>query len=779
MEARRPAVSNDNVKPHESGNSRRLREGTLREILIVLMRGKWIVLACVLLVTLIAALVTMLTEPTYESVSLILVGNKGGEAALPFLDLTGTSPKLVNELETLKSLAVAEAVARRLLQRGSIDSARGQGLNIAAGVKKDSPGSIGEVVKRLQKHVEITAVKESDIIRLLARSPGRQEAQLILSTYIDVFGERNREMTLEKSKAVREFLQDQVKSKREALNGRDSSLQDYMRKSNVVSLDEETKRLVEQIAQLEAAQGGLDVEISVKRNTLNAYVEELRKLEPNVAKSMGEYGDTYIKLLQDQLAKLEVQRDVAVTQNAGGEGMTLYPEQIKAFDAQMATLRKKLEERTKEYLSSMVPGSTHPGAQDGSTGYLGEVKQKLVEQRIELSGLLARKEALERVLLQTSEQFDQLPRKTIALAQLQRARLSSEKLYLMVEERFNEASIKEHSEFAEIAVIDPPSIPEDPISPRVALNIMLAALGGLAIGVAVVLIRAATDVRFHSPEDVTRHGYKLYATIRRIRWIKKDAKGRSGLREDGRWYDTRLVPLFHPFDPATESYRHLLTRLIRGEGEGIPKRIMFTSANPGEGKTTTLANLAVTAAQLRKRVLVIDADLRRPTLHKLFNIAPSPGLSDYIRGSHQFNEVVRVEVLENLDVICCGTQVENSARILTSWRLKEFLEKLAPAYDLFLFDTPPLLAVTDPALLCSSMDLSLIVVSGEGTRIDQLERADDTLKAAGARATGVVFNNYDIKKAYGGAYKTDLYSYTEYSYTSPGRKRQEPKLGKL
>lgn len=772
-------MPNDNVRPHESAHSRGSRESTLREVLIVLMRGKWIVLACTILVTSVAVVFTLMTEPTYESICLILVGNRGGEAALPFLEITGTSAKMVNELETLRSLAIAEVVAMRLLQKGTIDSARRQELSIVAGAKKGTLAPVGEVVKRLQKRVDITAVKESDIIRLLARSPGRQEAPLILSTYIDVFSERNREMILEKSKAVREFLQDQMKAKREALNERDSSLQDYMRKSNVVSLDEETRRLVEQIAQLEAAHGGLDVEISVKRNTLNSYVEELRKLEPSVAKSMGEYGDTYIKLLQDQLARLEVQRDLAATQNAGGDGATMYPEQIKAYDAQMAMLRKKLGERTKEYLNSMVPGATRAGSQDGSTGYLAEVKQKVIEQRIELSGLLARKEALERVLLQTNEQFDQLPSKTITLAKLQRARLSSEKLYLMVEERFNEASIKEHSEFAEIAVIDPPSIPEDPVSPRILMNVILSLLGGLASGIAVVLVRAAIDVRFHSPEDVTRHGYKLYATIRRIRWIKKNAQGRSALREDGRWYDTRLVPLFHPFDPATESYRHLLTRLIRGEGEGIPKRIMFTSANPGEGKTTTLANLAVTAAQLRKRVLVIDADLRRPTLHKLFNIAPSPGLSDYIRGSHKFNEVVRVEVLENLDVICCGSQVENSARILTSWRLNEFLEKLAPAYDLFLFDTPPLLAVTDPALLCSSMDLSLIVVSGEGTRIDQLERADDTLKAAGARATGVVFNNYDIRKAYGGAYKTDLYSYTEYSYTSPGGKRQHPKLHRL
>ncbi len=758
------------------------RQIRLQEVLAVLLRGKWVILATALGVTLAVAVINMLMKPVYESSALVLVDTKGSQVAFPFMDLAGggASTKLANEIETLRSHAVAAAVADRLMEKRYADSARHQQLFILAGSRRGETASPAEVTRRLEKGVDINPIKETDIIKITARSQGREEAALIVSTYTSVFGERNREMSLEKSRAVREFLQDQMKAQKSSLNEKDSTLQDYMRKSNVVSLDEETKKLVEQMAQLEAASGSLDVEITVKKNTLASYTQELARLEPRVAKTVGDYGDSYIRLLQDQLAKLEVQRDIAVSQNPGARVESSYADQISGLDAQMAALKKKLEERTRDYLSTLSPASTRPSREADGMGYLGEVKQKIVEERIALNGLLARKGALDRVLAGTEQQFNALPRKEITLAKLQRARLSNEKLYLMVEEKYNEAAIKERSEFADIAVIDPASVPDEPVSPRILFNVFLGVLGGLALGVAVVLVRSATDVRFHTPDDVARSGYKLFATIRRIRWIKP-GKARSGILEDGRWYDTRLVPLFHPFDPATESYRHLLASIIGGEGHARPKRIMFTSANPGEGKTTTVANLAVTAAQLRKRVLLIDADLRRPSLHKLFNIAPSPGLSDYIKGIHRFDEVVRVEVLENLDVICCGTPAENSARILTSWRLKEFLEKLAPAYDLFLFDTPPMLAVTDPALVCSSMDLALLVVSGGVTKAEQLERAEDMLKAAGASATGVVFNNYDIRKAYGSGYKTDLYGYTEYSYTSPtgGQKERGNKLRRL
>ncbi len=288
-----------------------------------------------------------------------------------------------------------------------------------------------------------------------------------------------------KSRIVREFLQSQMSSKHQQLDNSERTLQSYMTRSGVVSLDAETERVVKQLSQLEATRDALGVEIAAAQKTLSSLKAELAVQEPNVAKAMGESNDAYIKLLQSQIARLEVQRDLIVAQNTQETsvqvGMTA--DKLGDLDRQVAQLKKTLRSRTESFLGSVVPEGKDQNGSQGSAGVLGLFKQKIIEQQIELDGLAAKKEALDNVIVDYEQQFNQIPQKSIELAKLQRSRLSSEKLYLLVEEKFNEAAITETSELGSVNVIDPAVAPHEPISPRPLVNMALATILGLGAGV--------------------------------------------------------------------------------------------------------------------------------------------------------------------------------------------------------------------------------------------------------------------------------------------------------
>jgi tyrosine-protein kinase Etk/Wzc len=303
-----------------------------------------------------------------------------------------------------------------------------------------------------------------------------------------------------KSRSVREFLQSQLQEKHSSLENNERSLQDYMKSSGVVSLDAEVGKVVKQLSELEATRDGLDIEFKSLSRTLVSYKEELTRLEPGVAKAMAQSNDAYIRRLQEELAQREVQRSVIIAQNPDVRGDRDFSDKIKGLDSQIAELKKNLQERVQSFLQVLLPGDATSAGKEGSlAGFLPQVKQKIIEIQVELDGLAAKKTALGRVIAEYEKQFNQIPQKSIELAKMQRARLSSEKLYLLVEEKFNEAAIAETSEFGYVTVMDPATIPESPVSPKVMLNLILALLVGLGLGVAVVFIRARTDLRVRTP----------------------------------------------------------------------------------------------------------------------------------------------------------------------------------------------------------------------------------------------------------------------------------------
>jgi tyrosine-protein kinase Etk/Wzc len=746
------------------------RESHFQEYLSILLRGKWIILASFVLVTAATAIFTLKTKPVYEASSLVLIDMKGKQGQLPFFDFTGSSTfnKITNELEILKSRSMAEAVAADLLKQVNLDGPHSPIIPILQILVDDVPrkelATPAQVGARLLRSVTFAPIRDSDIIKITAKSTDPREAALLANTYTKVYAERNMNASRTRSRAVREFLQDQLTSKKIALDSAESSLQGYMRTAGMVSLDGQSNKVVQQLSQLEATRDAIEVEIRSKTKALASYREEIAKQEPKVAKTLGESSDAYIKMLQEKLAALEVQRDVVIAQNPTLAGQTIYSEKLKEIDSQIAALKKNLQGKTQAFLKSIGPGE----GGGGSAAFIAQIKQKVIEQQIELEALNARKRALSAVIGEYEGQFNQIPEKSIELAKLQRARLSNEKLYLLVEEKYNEAAITEKSEFGYVDIVDPAVVPGSPVSPDIRKNIMLGALVGLALGIAIVLLRSYLDVRVRTPEDLKRFGYvSLSAIIHMAQELEKtetNANGNDEALGHNTAFDPHLVAHFNPLSPLSESYRRLRTNVLYAQLDTPLRSFLITSPNPSEGKSTTISNLAIAFAQAEKKVLLVDADMRRPTIHTSFGLSKNPGMTDLFVGTSTFEEVVNKHVVDNLDILCCGTTPPNPAELLGSKRMQDFIKQMTIKYDLVLFDSPPLLAVTDAAVLSTIVDGAILVVSAGATRAAAIHRASEFLTTVGGKLLGCVLNNFDVKKAYGGYYGSYSYNYYGYGY---------------
>jgi capsular exopolysaccharide synthesis family protein len=281
-----------------------------------------------------------------------------------------------------------------------------------------------------------------------------------------------------------------------------------------------------------------------------------------------------------------------------------------------------------------------------------------------------------------------------------------------------------------LTVVQPAIPPSNAISPRPLTDALLAVVVALVVVSALVFLYEFIDDALRDADDVTETlGLPTLGQIERMR----GEKGRKGFY--------RLVAILYPRSPAAEAYRSLRTNLDFASLDRPLRSLLVTSAVPGEGKTVTSANLAVVAAQGGRRVLLIDADLRRPGVHKMFNLENGPGFADLIRNP-QIGPASLTQATEqpNLSVLTTGAPPPNPTEVVGSQRARALFETLADQYDLVVVDSPPIQVFADAPILSSFMDGTLLVVESRRGRRAQLRAAQAALVRAGATILGVVLN---------------------------------------
>ncbi len=305
-----------------------------------------------------------------------------------------------------------------------------------------------------------------------------------------------------------------------------------------------------------------------------------------------------------------------------------------------------------------------------------------------------------------------------------------------------------------------------PSAPVFATNLLLGLVLGLGFGVAVVLAKESLDLRVQTPEQLKRHGYVSLAEVGTFEREFKTLPKHGTMPPDVLSFDKALWLIFNPLSFLAESYRRLRSSLLYMTVEQSRHMIAFTSPNPAEGKSTTISNLAISLAETKKRVLLVDADLRRPSIHRLFGLDVSPGLSDVLTRGVQFGDVIREHVLPSLDVITAGKGARTPSSVFGGPDMATMFATLSQAYDWILVDAPPILFVNDGAVIAALSNACILTVNAGTTRMEDLDRSAALVKAAGGRVLGVVVNRFDPKRAYGAYYGTSRYGhyYSKHGY---------------
>jgi len=307
--------------------------------------------------------------------------------------------------------------------------------------------------------------------------------------------------------------------------------------------------------------------------------------------------------------------------------------------------------------------------------------------------------------------------------------------------------------------VDPADLPSEPASPNHVQNGLLGLLAGLALGVGIAFVRDRMDDRLASRRDLEEQlGAPTLAIVPRVKsWRRRKS--------------AKLVAVDAPTSAAAEAYRAIRANLEFIGRDGEVKVITVTSPALGEGKTTTVADLAVTLAKAGKRVIAVSCDLRKPRLHAFFALSNEVGLVDLLRGGERFAEATQqVMGIDSLRVIPSGQAPHNPAELLGSETMTKLLVALRAHADYILLDTPPVLAVADALLLAPRTDGVIVIADAGTTTRSALAATRQELEQVGAKVLGGVLNNLDPKRARSyPSYVRDYYGYGYGRYTSKGR----------
>src|SRR5581483_1906711 len=408
--------------------------------------------------------------------------------------------------------------------------------------------------------------------------------------------------------------------------------------------------------------------------------------------------------------------------------------QIKATEEQIAVSRQKLEEKLKADYERAVRD------EESLRQAFNRAKSEAVNQN------------------QASIQY----------SLLKQAVETNKAIYTDFLQKQSQAKIEVAEQHSNMRVIDPAVAPLSPVGPKRLRTILFSLFLSLLAGVGLALVVEFFDNSIRNVEDISRYAQmpllaviptistkasRLVAAGSGIKKLVNSAaaaeekmKSEAGLDQPGGGPSIAPIVAFVRHSTVSEAYRMLRTSVMLSTAGGPPKTILFTSGQPSEGKTTTTVNTAIALARQGSSVIIVDADLRRPMIHRLFNVESRQGLSTYLSRDAELDTLIQKLPVDNLSLLPCGPIPPNPAELVGSEKMKTLLQELSKRYDHVLVDSPPVVHVTDPVVLSTMVDGVILVVCGGKTTRQVVRRVRQELASVNARTIGVVLNNVDVRR---------------------------------
>jgi len=717
----------------------------LRDYLRVLLKRRWIIFSVFMIVVLSVAVHTFTATPIYQATARIVIEKENPNLVsiqeVMAVDATG-SDYYQTQYRIIESRSVAREVIKKLDLKNSPEFFPPPKDDVMSNIRRWMADTIGfwkdwirslirtelppspvdaggpeqdaGLVSAFISRIDVKPIRNSRLVDIRMEAADPVLAAKMVNALVQAYIDRNLETKLQAAKDAVKWLAERIEEERKKVEQAENALLRYKEKHGIItgfSSDAE-KITAEKLAQLNAQV----VEAESRRVEAETRYRQAMALEqtPDMLDSIPE---VLKNDLVRQIKKMEVDLYNRMSELSKKYGRN-HPRMV-AIRSELAELQKRKMQEVKRVVNSL---------------------------RNEYRLAVAREESLKQALAAQKAESLELNKKAIQYGVLQRQAESSRHMYELLIKRFKETTLTEEMKTGNIRIIDRAEVPLHPVKPKKRLNLMLAVVVGLMLGVGLAFFLEYLDNTIKVPDEIK--------SFLRVPFLGPVPAFSTAGDYDGIPPD--LITVHSPKSSASESYRGIRTGILFSSADSSPQVLMVTSATLDEGKTSCSANLGIIMAQGGSRVLLIDCDMRRPRLHHLFELQRESGMSNFLVGSGELEGIIRKTPIKNLDVIPCGPVPPNPSEILGSNRMRNLIKTLRNQYQRIIIDTPPVTAVTDSMVLVPMVDGVLVVIRAGVTPRQVVQNGIDQLRSINARILGAVLNGVRTGR--------DSYYYYQYYY---------------
>jgi succinoglycan biosynthesis transport protein ExoP len=720
------------------------------------------VLVALLVVCMIGLFATFRGKPVYEARALIEIQKENPDVPTlqELFQIEGVSDAYI---ETQNRILKSENLARRVITQlgleklpeftrrsGSWQIAREKPtpepvraeFGISSAADKTVPE---EVLKNFEERLTVEPVKRSRLIEVTFESNDPNTAAQVVNTLTSAYIDANLEARWQAAQKASDWLSQQLLGMKAKLEKSEDELQKYGRGNGLLFLETE------------------------KGTSENIVVQRLRELQQELTKAQA---DRYAK---ESLYRLLEERNYAELPGVFDNKL------IQDLTARLADLQRE-QSRLSANFNPNYPRVKELQSQ------IDESKAMLEAERARAAGGIANdykaavshEEMLQNAFTEQERQANDVAGKSVQYNILKREAETNKQLYVGLLEKLKETGVSSSLKATNIRVVDPAYPPKKFARPRILLDLSITLIVGMCLGIAAAFLQEHLDNTLKSSEDIERFlqipslgavpAMELSANPRRLHRFSTSApmldaekingtNGNNGRNaNNGSKNGTRLAPPWnrievqdsggHQHGALAEAFHGLRTSVLLSTAKRPPATLLVTSAQQGEGKTTVAANLAASLAQLGDSVLLIDADLRRPSLQKFFQVSRSTGLVNYLTGDSDWRSLVWQAAPIGVSVLFCGPVPPNPADLLSSEYMRSLIREASKEYKFVVLDSPPLLNLSDSRILATLVDGVILVVGGGSTPRELVQRAYLSAVDAGSHVIGATINFADVRNDY-------------------------------
>ena len=732
--------------------------------------------------------------PKYRANATIMVTQKPGSQSFQNFGNIDNTSQIKNKILLLKSRGLMESVVqefwnssrrnnmflfntrkfypkgqtirtlvKEIFTLGLYDAKKSMETKVLDGLYTEEVGQ--KYAKVLQRNLSVGRQGGTNIIWVNYVSENADEARRIVNTIVRRFEQKDKEWTNKYAINTISFLDSLVTLQEKKIEISDNKKMKFMLEHNLFSMEASSDVIISKINDYEMKLYEIETELSIQQKQIDLLKSKFSELELNLTSSLMDNINIQLAALRSEAGRIESQ----IALNSGIYGAK--HGSVIALQDKQDLIKKEINKKASLLIEKGITANDPLSMRDGQITEILTLENNILALKIN-------KDQNEKMLDLFKNKLNSIPETNLMMERMKREDEILGEHYLQLVNTLETTKMNNVIEKGDVQIVDLAKNPSSPFTPNHKKDILIFCFFGLGTAFVFIFLLEFIDNTIKTIDEVEKYNKNVVGVIPAIgkissqgiinRYLESKSftvlGGEKGIKR-------KIITRDNPKSPISESYRGLRTNILLSNTKEI-KSILVSSAGPGEGKTTTVANLAITFANLGRKTLLVDTDLRRPVIHSVFNVKREPGVTNYLSGqTDNYHSLVKPSEIENLSILTSGLIPPNPSEMLGSKKMSQFIKILESDWDIVLFDSPPLVAVTDATMISKEIDSIILVIKAGQTDKKAFHHTISNLNNIDAPLDGIVMNAVTSKSNYGSYYYYYYHQYYRY-YSSHDNQSQ-------